>query len=63
MGDATVPHTPSWHKGTRAAALSPLETPLPETGDEGRGCGPRLWKPAPEDGGRRTEKRLKSREI
>nr|DAE28015.1 MAG TPA: hypothetical protein [Siphoviridae sp. ctHNH2] len=47
MGDATVPHTPSWHKGTRAAALSPLETPLPGTGD----------------GGRRTEKRLKSREI
>ena len=50
MGDATVPHTPSWHKGTRAAALSPLETPFPETGDEGWGCGPAFGNQPPETG-------------
>lgn len=50
MGDATVPHTPSWHKGTRAAALSPLETPLPETGTRAGAAAPAFGNQPPETG-------------
>lgn len=48
MGDGGVPHTPSWHKGTRAAALSPLETHLPETGT--RAAAPAFGNQPPETG-------------
>ena len=72
MGDATVPHTPSRHKGAKLRFLpfgnpslgersglrpSPFGNPSLE---KGAGLGPRLWKPPPKD---RDRQRKEKQEV